>query len=161
MKNIIITLLLIGFLSISCGPKHEPIDKFTYNFQYYNFDNSQVEYKGETDLNNIISEFRNFPWEEQTSKFNNPEAKSNPTIGIKDNLNNYDFGILTYPEDNDVVYVVYHSYKVNGEWEEIFRESYSKESIEKGLKLFFKRKHQELPKFLKDNSKKEFGITLN
>ena len=62
-----------------------------------------MEDKGETDLKNIISEFRNFPWEEQTSKFNDPEAKTNPTIGIKDNLYNYDFGILTYPDDDEVV----------------------------------------------------------
>ncbi|RAJ11897.1 hypothetical protein [Olleya aquimaris] len=159
MKKIIFTSFIIGFFLFSCGTKQ--VDKFTYNFQYYDSENDQTEDKGETDLKNIISEFRSFPWKEQTSKFNNPEAKSNPTIGIKDNLNDYDFGIMSYPENNEVVYVIYHSYKVNGEWEESFREGFSKESIEKGLKLFFERKHKELPKFLEKNSKKEFGIPLN
>ena len=159
MEKRIFTSLIIGLLLISCGTKK--VDKFTYNFQYYNYDNSQVENKGETDLKNILSEFRNFPWKEQTGKFNNPEAKSNPTIGIKDNLNDYDFGIMTYPENDKVVYVIYHSYKVNGEWEESFREGFSEESIEKGLELFFERKHKELPIFLEKNSVKEFGIPLN
>lgn len=159
MKKGIFTSIIIGILLINCGTKK--VDTFTYNFQYYNYDNSQVKNKGETDLKNILSEFRNFPWKEQTSKFNNPEAKSNPTIGIKDNLNEYDFGIMTYPKNNEVVYVIYHSYKINSQWEESFREGFSKESIEKALKLFFERKHKELQKFLEKNSKKEFGITLN
>jgi hypothetical protein len=158
MKRINLLIIIFGILLISCGVKQ--VDKFTYNFQFYDLANNEVIDKGETDLDNILLEFRNFPWKEQTGKLNNPEAKSNPTIGIKDNLNDYDFGITTYPKKNDLVYVIYHSYKVDGEWEESFREGFKKESIEKGLELFFERNHKELRKFLKDNSEKEFGIPL-
>jgi hypothetical protein len=161
MKKTILTSFIIGLLIFSCETKHKPVNNFTYNFQYYNYENGQVEGKGKTDLKNIISEFRDFPWKEQTSKLNNPETKSNPTIGIKDNLNDYDFGIFTYSEQNEPVFVIYHSYKVNDEWKESFREGYNKESIEKALKLFFERKHNELPQFLEKSSKKEFGIPLN
>ncbi len=156
------TLLIIGLLLIGCGSKQTTtVGKFTYNFQYYNYENNQVDDKGETDLKNIISEFRNFPWKEQTSKVNNVEAKSNPNIGIKDNSNDYDFGIMTYPENEKVIYVIYYSYKNNGEWEVNLREGYSKASVEKGLELFFERKYEELPGFLTNNSKKDFGIPLN
>lgn len=140
--------------------KHKAVDKFTYNFQLYNYKNNQVDEKGVTDLRNIIKAFRNFPWKDQTNKMNLPDAKSNPTIGIKDHLNNYDFGITAFPENNTIIYVIYHSYKVNGNWEESFREGYTSEDIEKGLQLFFNRQHKGLPKFLLDNSTGEFGTSL-
>lgn len=157
MKNLFIVLILFGI--ISCGNQRESIDKFTYNFQFYNYENDQVDDKGETDLGNILNEFRNFPWDEQVNKLNLPDVKSNPTIGIKDQLNDYDFGITAYQGDsNNIGFVIYHSYLVEGEWEESFREGYRKEAIAEALKLFFKRQHDELPNYLLNNSKGEFGI---
>ncbi len=159
MKQTYISILS-AVLLLGCFSGHKPVDKFTYNFQYYDMENDQVQNKGQVDLKKITEEFNNFPWEEQTAKFNNPESKSNPTIGIKDHMNDHDLGIMTYPGDDGPVFVIYHSYLVDGEWEESFREGYSRNSIEKGLELFFNRNHRELPKFLEKNSTKEFGIPI-
>lgn len=159
MKHSIYSILV--FLTfLGCGTKHKPIDKFTYNFQFYNYENDQVDEKGVADYENIIGEFRKFPWKEQMDKLNLPDVKSNPTIGIKDHLNDYDFGITAYPKNNEIIYVIYYSYKTNGDWEESFREGYSADNIEKALKLFFDRQNEKLPKFLLENSTREFGTPL-
>jgi hypothetical protein len=151
----------ILFLLQGCVSKHQPKDEFTYNLQFREYENDQVDDKGPTNLANILTEFRTFPWKEQIEKMNQPNTKSNPTIGIKDLLNEYDFGITAYPDDsNNVVFVIYHSYKIDGDWEESFREGYEKVAVEHSLKLFFERKHDELLKYLIENSKREFGTPL-
>ena len=86
-------LVIVALLMIGCKTNSKPEDKFSYNFQFYNYENNQVDEKGETDLENIIEEFNSFPWIEQAKKVNSPEAKSTPNIGLKDHQNNYDFGI--------------------------------------------------------------------
>ncbi len=128
----------------------------------YNYDHDQVDDHGETDLKNIINEFRNFPWKDQLNKMDSPDVKSNPTIGIKDHLNDYDFGItaLSISSNNKVDFAIYHSYKVNEDWVEILREGFTEEAVEKALTLFFERNSKELPKFLIENSSGELGIPL-
>ena len=149
------------YLLQGCVSKHQPKNEFTYNFQFIEYENDQVDDKGPTDLKNILKEFRIFPWKEQVEKLNSPNTKSNPTIGIKDQLNDYDFGITAYPNDsNNVVFVIYHSYKINGDWNESFREGYEKDAVEHSLKLFFERSHDELLEYLIKNSKSEFGIPI-
>ncbi|WP_420400969.1 hypothetical protein [Flagellimonas sp.] len=159
MRIFVYTLLLIATL-LSCVAKHKPVDKITYNFQFYNYENHQVDNKGVTDIENIIREFRNFPWEDQVEKMNLPDVKSNPTIGIKDHINDYDFGITAYPDNQGFGYMIYYSFKVKGVWNDSFREGYTVESVEEALKLFFERRHDELLKFLLENSKKEVGIPI-
>ena len=145
----------------NCTTSYNGVDKFTYNLQYYNFENDEVLEKGQTDLDNLIKEFRNFPWKAQVSKLYAPDAKSNPTIGIKDNLNNYDFGITAYPDDSlNVVFVIYYSYISDHQWEESFREGYEISSVEKAIELFFNRDHEALPNYLIENSKSEFGVPI-
>ena len=154
-------LVPVILIVCSCTTSRQRIDSFTYNLQFYNYANDQVDNKGETDLQNILKEFREFPWKEQVENLNLPDVKSNPTIGIKDQLNDYDFGVTAYPDnDGNVGFAVYYSYLENGDWQESFMEGYSPESIEQALKLFFNREHDELPYFLLNSAKGEFGIPI-
>ena len=58
---------------------------------------------GETDLENMKDQIKNFPWQQELS---NPKVKSSPTISIKDNLNQYVFAITLYGDPKSVVNAV-------------------------------------------------------
>ena len=61
----------------------EQTDKFTYDFHFAEQKEKEVTDKGQTDYNNFIKEFNNFPWLDQLDKANTL-GKTSATITAHD-----------------------------------------------------------------------------
>jgi hypothetical protein len=123
-----------------------PIDKFTYDFQYADYNQNQTDEKGETDFKNALDEFNKFPWKEQLIQANKI-AKVSPTIDFKDHYIHINLAIsvvaLNY-SDEPIFYVCY----VTSKDVKILKDV-SNQQAKQFIELFFNRNHEDLRKYFK------------
>lgn len=68
-------------------------DTFTWNIQLAGYAHDQADQKGETDYDNFIAAFDEFPWLDQIEQANEQPGKCSPTLSVKDLKTGKDFWI--------------------------------------------------------------------
>lgn len=138
MRYVVVIDGVVGLKQIknSNTPKE---NKFTYNFQFSDYNNNQVDDKGDTDYTNIINEFNNFNWKKEIS---NPDLKTSPTIGIQDHLTGYELGISGIGIDNDNNIYFHLFFVINNDVKIL--QNQNAESVKDKINLFFNRDYTKL-----------------
>jgi hypothetical protein len=150
----IMTILIAFLMFTSCqtdGIKtNEMIDKFTWNVQLAGYDFNKYDEKGETTLENFISEFDKFPWIEQIETAKRIQKGSAPTLSVKDLKTETDFWVSMAGDKNEhgyligIVYLktVKGFFGLGGQKEKRWVEIYltqDPELVRKCFKMFFNR----------------------
>jgi hypothetical protein len=125
-------------------------DKFTWNVQLAGYDFNKYDEKGETTLENFISEFDKFPWIEQIETANKIKKGSAPTLSVKDLKTQTDFWVSMAGDKNEHGYLIgyVHPKTVKGffglgkpqekRWVEIYL-TQDNDLVKKCFTMFFNR----------------------
>lgn len=113
MKHVMTILTLILMIT-SCKTDNkktnEMNDKFTWNVQLAGCDFNKYDEKGETTLENFISEFDKFPWIEQLESYKNIQQGCSPTLSVKDHKTATDFWVSMAGDKNEHGYLIGYVY---------------------------------------------------
>jgi hypothetical protein len=154
-----ITLLTIVFMITSCQTYNtkndDMIDKFTWNVQLAGYDYNKYDEKGETDLENFIKEFDEFPWIEQLESYKNIQQGCSPTLSVKDHKTGTDFWVSMAGDKDEHGYLIGYVYpkSIKGffgigkprakRWVEIYL-THDTELVKKCFAMFFNQETDNL-----------------
>jgi len=125
-------------------------DKFTLNTQLAGYDFTKYDEKGETNFENFIKEFDNFPWIEQLENYQKIQQGCSPTLSVKDHKFETDFWVSMAGDKNMHGYLIGYVYPktIKGffglgkskekRWVEIYL-TQNTELVKKCFKMFFNR----------------------
>jgi hypothetical protein len=113
MKRKFIVIFTVSIIGCSSNQNKKALntgqDKFTYDFHLANQNGKDVIDKGETNCDNFIEEFKNFPWLDQLSKANEL-GKTSPTITAQDHLNSTDLWTSIEGDSSQYDYIVGYNF---------------------------------------------------
>lgn len=130
-------------------------DKFTWDVQLAGYDYSQVDQKGETNFDDFIEEFENFPWMQQLDSCQKIQSGCSPTMSVKDLKTGKVFWVSMCGDRNDNGYLIGYIYPKEKKglfgfgkpktirWLEIYLTE-DKELVKNCFKLFFDRRYDQL-----------------
>lgn len=117
---------------------------FSYDIQYGGDPHDKYELKGQTDYDNFISVFDNFPWLDEIEKSNANPNGSSPTLSIKNNKDEKDFWISMSGDRNNHGYLVGYIYSKTSK--RLF--SFGKEKYKKKLEIYLTADRRQVKDFI-------------
>ena len=85
-------------------------ENFTWNIQKAGYKFDQYDLKGQTDYQNFIREFEQFPWKEQLKKASENPDKVSPTLSVTDDKENKAFWVSIAGDQNEQGYIIGYIY---------------------------------------------------
>ena len=158
--TILTVILMITSCKIDNSKTTTMTDKFTWNVQLAGYDFKKYDEKGETTLDNFISEFEKFPWIEQLESYKNIQQGCSPTLSVKDHKTATDFWVSMASDKNEHGYLIGYVYTktVKGlfglgkpkekRWVEIYL-TQDTELVKKYFTMFFNRETDNLVSTIK------------
>jgi hypothetical protein len=153
-------VLMITSCKIDNSKTNNMTDKFTWNVQLAGYYFKKYDEKGETSLENFISEFDKFPWIEQLENYKNIQQGCSPTLSVKDHKTSTDFWVSMAGDKNEHGYLIGYVYSktIKGffglgkpkdtKWVEIYL-TQDTDLVKKCFTMFFKRETDNLVSTIK------------